>query len=149
MAGTVGVATSLDEKIMLAIVRASERFKRKSSAIFASYGISFSQYNVLRVLEALPGGQGSITEVSSRLLVSTPNLSGIAKRLEKTGFILRRRDPADERKTILELQPDGRQVLAEIRELQEANIKSFTAACPPPQKTEFLASLKKMLEPWD
>lgn len=132
---------------MLAIVRASERFKRESSAIFARHGVSFSQYNVLRVLEDLPGGRGSITEISNQLLVSPPNMSGIAKRLEKTGLATRGRDAADERKTLLELQPPGRRVLAEINDRQAANVRSFLADCPTEQKQAFLALLKRMLKP--
>lgn len=149
MATENGKAPSMDERIMIAIVRVSERFKRKSSAIFSDYNLSFSQYNVLRVLERMPGGRGSIGEVSTRMLVSTPNLSGIAKRLEKTGCLVRRRDEADERRTLLELQPPGRQALDRIRDLQEANVKSFLAGSPADQKQAWLNSLKRMLQPDD
>lgn len=137
----------MDEKIMMAIVRVSERFKRKSSAIFAGYELSFSQYNVLRALDGLPGGCGSISEVSKLLLVSAPNMSGIAKRLEKTGFITRGRDSADERRTLLALQPAGKRVLARIRKLQEDNIEAFLTAYPIKQKQALLDLLKEMLNP--
>lgn len=147
MATEDGKAPTIDEKIMIAIVRVSERFKRKSSAIFADYNLSFSQYNLLRVLERMPEGRGSISEVSTRMLVSTPNLSGIAKRLEKTGYLVRRRDETDERRTLLELQPPGRLALERIRDLQEANVKSFLDASPANQKQAWLNSLKRMLRP--
>ena len=106
----------------------------------------FSQYNVLRVLDALPNSRGSITEISKLLLVSTPNLSGIAKRLEKAGFIIRSRDESDERRTILKLQPTDRRVLTKIRRLQETNIKMFLAACPVGQKRALLDLLRGMLK---
>ena len=138
---------SLDETFMMAIVRASERFKRESAAIFAVHGLSFSQYNVLRLLDSRPQGRGSISGVSRRLLVSTPNLSGIAKRLEKAGFVDRFRDESDERRTILALRPAGRRVLAEIGPRQEANVRSFLAACPPELKQSALDLLKGMIDP--
>ena len=81
------------------------------------------------------------------MLVSTPNLSGIAKRLEKTGYLVRRRDETDERRTLLELQPPGRLALERIRDLQEANVKSFLDASPANQKQVWLNSLKRMLRP--
>ena len=142
-----GTAPTIDEKVLIAIVRVSERFKRESAAIFADYNLSFSQYNALRALERMPGGRGSVGEVSALMLVSRPNLSGIAKRLEKGGFIVRRRDEADERITMLELQPPGRSVLENIKDLQEANVKSFLAACPMDQKQAWLDLLKRMLRP--
>lgn len=139
----------IDERIMMAIVRVSERFKRKSSAIFSGYGLSFSQYNALRVLDGFPDGRSSITEISQRLLVSTPNLSGIAKRLEKAGFVGRSRDAADERKTILVLMPPGKEVLDQIEKLQDRNIKQFLEDCPANRKRAYLNWLKNMLEPAD
>jgi DNA-binding MarR family transcriptional regulator len=131
---------------MMAIVRASELFKRKSSAIFAQHGLSFSQYNVLRLLEGCPEGKSSISEIADKLLVSTPNLSGIAKRLEKAGFVSRTRDQADERKTILILKKEGQKVLARVEGLQMANIREFLADWPDEQKDVFLNLLKHVLQ---
>ncbi|MFH1155099.1 MAG: MarR family transcriptional regulator [Pseudomonadota bacterium] len=136
----------IEERIMMAVVRVSELFKRKSTAIFARHGLSFSQYNVLRLLEASRDSQCAITEISRRLLISTPNLSGIAKRLEKGGFIRRDRDAADERKTILVLESPGRLVLTEIGNLQEMNFKTFLDHCPENRKQDLLDLLKGMLK---
>lgn len=136
----------IDERLMMAIVRVSERFKRKSSAIFTDYGISFSQYNVLRLLDGRTGGQSSITEISRQLLVSTPNMSGIAKRLEISGFVSRSRDKNDERKTNLTLKTPGRQVLVKIKKLQEKNIEKFLTTCPINNKNAFIDLLKDMLK---
>ena len=134
-----------DEKVMLAIVRTAELFKRRSASIFALFGLSFSQYNTLRVLAAEESGEQSITEISRRLLISSPNMSGIAKRLEKGGFVIRGHDPGDERKTILRLTPKGRRVLAEIVGRQDENIHAFLAGCSAQGKREFLAILRNML----
>jgi MarR family 2-MHQ and catechol resistance regulon transcriptional repressor len=41
-----------DERVAMAIVRAAERFKKQVSSLLKNYGLSFSQYNVLRVLRA-------------------------------------------------------------------------------------------------
>ena len=92
---------NLDENIMIAVVRAAETFKRMVSAIFRKYDLSFPQYNVLRVLDASKGGQSRITDVSRTMLVPGANMTGLAKRLEKNGFIVRKSDPNDERVTVL------------------------------------------------
>lgn len=135
----------MDERIMLAVVRAAELFKRKSSAVFSGYGLSFSQYNVLRVLDDSPDGQCSISDIARRLLVSVPNLSGIARRLEKAGFADRSRDPSDERRVILCLKKRGQKVLGKIEELQEQNIRQFLEDCSNEEKSVLLAQLKAML----
>lgn len=141
-----GGSLSSDEKVMIALVRVAEFFKRRSSCIFNYHGLSFSQYNVLRLLETAPAGRLSITEISRRLLVSTPNMSGIAKRLEKSEFATRGSDEHDERKTILEITPKGKKVVSDIRSDQEINVRDFLDCCPDTQRSDMLKMLKKMLE---
>ena len=81
-----------DEKVMMAVVRTAEIFKRAISAIFRNYDLSFPQYNILRVLDTSKNGQSRITEVSRIMLVPGANMTGLAKRLEKNGFIRRKSD---------------------------------------------------------
>jgi len=73
---------SSNEKVLIAIVRAAENFKRTHTAIFRKYGLSFPQYNVLRVLDASRNGRNKISGVSRIMLVPGANMTGIAKRLK-------------------------------------------------------------------
>jgi DNA-binding MarR family transcriptional regulator len=122
---------SEDEKILMAIVRAAESFKRAASSLFGKYDLSFPQYNILRVLDASENGQTRITEVSRIMLVSGANMTGLAKRLEKNGFILRKSDPRDGRVTLLQIESKGKIVLAKIEasrdELLENLLQGFSA----------------------
>jgi DNA-binding MarR family transcriptional regulator len=137
---------SQDEKIMMALVKAAELFKRKSAAIFKEQGLSFSQYNVLRVLQSSDGGQKAINQVGKAMLASAPNLSGIAKRLENGGFITRRGADGDERVKLLTITAKGRLVLGRIAAKQEDNVRFFMSACPPEKKQELFAVFRAMLE---
>jgi len=136
---------SEEEMIMMALVRSAEFFKRKSAAIFKEQGLSFSQYNVLRVLEAADGGQKAISQVSKAMLSSAPNLSGIAKRLESGGFITRRGAKGDERVKLLTITAKGRRVLDRIADQQEKNVRLFLRVCPQKRRKEMLAILRGML----
>lgn len=134
----------LDEKVMVALVKASELFKKESDAIFKNYGLTFSQYNVLRVVNNSAGGQNSVTNASKIMLVSSPNLTGIAKRLEKNGFIIRKSDVKDERITLLEITPKGKQVLKNIRQAHDDNINSYLQSFSQEGKTRLLEALKRV-----
>ena len=79
-----------DEKVLMAIVRTAEIFKRNHSTVFRNYGLSFSQYNVLRVLDASTNGQNRMSEISRIMLVAGANITGIAKRLASDGFIIKK-----------------------------------------------------------
>jgi DNA-binding MarR family transcriptional regulator len=135
-----------DEKVLMAIIRAAERFKRALSTLFRGYDLSFPQYNILRVLDASTDGRSRITEVSRIMLVPGANITGLAKRLEKSGFIQRKSDPKDERVTLLEITPKGKNTLADIEmkrdQLLEKMLKGFLAK----EKKELLDMVRRLLK---
>jgi len=135
-----------DEKVMMAIVRAAELFKKESGAIFKNYGLTFAQYNVLRILDATPNGKNTITNVSRIMLVSGANMTGVAKRLEKNGFLIRRGDANDERITLLEITPKGRQSLKNICEEKDESLKKYMSSFSADEKEEMLSRLKQTLK---
>ena len=137
---------SLNEKIMVNIVRIGELFKKDSSAIFKNYGLTFPQYNVLRVLDGSETGQNTVTSIGKVLLVTCANMTGIAKRLEKNGFLLRKRDPKDERVTLLEITPKGRQTLRNISESKEKNIERYLEDFTAEEKDFLLKRLRILLK---
>jgi len=134
-----------DEKVMIAIVRAAELFKKESGAIFKNYGLTFSQYNVLRILDGTPNGKNTITNVSRIMLVTGANMTGVAKRLEKSGFLIRRGDANDERITLLEITPKGRQSIRNIREEKDENLEKYMSSFSADEKEEMLSRLKQIL----
>jgi len=138
-------ALNLDEKVMIGIVRLAEIFKKKSSSIFKNYGLTFSQYNVLRVLNSSTSGINNVTNVSKIMLVTGANMTGLAKRLERDGFLLRKRDPNDERVTLLEISPKGRRTLKNIEKEKEEHIRTYLADFPAPQKNDLLDIIKHII----
>ncbi len=134
----------INEKVMVAIVKVSETFKKDSDAIFKNYGLTFSQYNALRVINNSKDGRNSVTNASKIMIVSGPNMTGIAKRLEKNGFILRKHDPKDERITLLEITPKGKQVLKNISAEKDKNIMNYLKSFSEEEKTSVLSGLKRI-----
>lgn len=134
----------LDEKVMVGLVKASEVYKKDSDAIYKDYGMTFSQYNVLRVLNNSKNGQNTVTVASKIMMVSGPNMTGIAKRLEKNGFILRKHDPKDERITVLEITPKGKRVLNNIKDAHNENIQNYLRGFSESEKKGLLENLKQV-----
>ena len=137
---------STNEKVLMAMVRAAETFKRTHSAIFRNYGLSFPQYNVLRVLDASRNGMNKISEVSRIMLVPGANMTGIGKRLERNGFLIRKSDPNDERVTIFEITPKGRKTLKNIEQEKDRSIETILRNFSQNDKTEFLDKFKQLIK---
>lgn len=136
---------STDEKVLMAIVRAAEIFKRAHSGVFRNYGLSFPQYNILRVLEASKNGQNKISDVSRIMLVPGANMTGLAKRLEKNGFIYRKSDPGDERVTILEITPKGKETLKYIESEKDEWLDMMMKSLSRNEKREILGKVKRII----
>ena len=136
---------SANEKVLMAIVRAAENFKRTHTAVFRKYGLSFPQYNVLRVLDASRNGRNKISEVSRIMLVPGANMTGIAKRLERDGFLNRKADPRDERVTILQITPKGKRTLKQIKAEKDHGIETLLQGFSQAEKTNLLERVKQLI----
>ena len=137
---------TFDERVMMAIVRAAENFKRTHSIVFKKRGLSFPQYNILRVLEASQMGQNKISVVGKIMLTPGANMTGLAKRLEKNGFIHRKPDPADERVTLLSITQKGRDTLKEIEEEKDQAIDRILEGITDASKMEYLKVTKQIIK---
>jgi len=137
---------SADENLLMALVRAAETFKRVVSNIFRKHGLSFPQYNMLRVLDASKDGQSRITHVSRIMLVPVANMTGIARRLEKNGFIKRKSDPTDERVTILEITPKGKRTLTYIEKERDDYMHAMLKEFAEDEKSALLENLKLLIK---
>ena len=137
---------SIDEKVMMGIVRVAELFKKESSAIFIKYGLTFSQYNILRALDRSEKGQDNITNIRSRMLVSGSRITGLAKRLEKKGLLIKKSDANDERTKILKITPKGSQTLKNIYKVKEENLKKYLLKFSDNEKKEFFEVIRSILK---
>ncbi len=70
------------------------------------------QIAVLRHLDVQPR---TMSELSDRLMTSSPTLVATVDTLEAAGLLVRTADPDDRRRTPLTLTPKGRRLLARIR----------------------------------
>ncbi|MBW2031685.1 MAG: MarR family transcriptional regulator [Deltaproteobacteria bacterium] len=137
---------TLDEKVMMGIVRASEQFKKRYSALFRNYGLTFSQYSVLRALSSSKDGENTITNIRKIMLVSGANMTGIAKRLAKKGFIIRKGDPSDERITLLQITPKGLQTLRNVMDEKNEYLTAVLSDLSGDAKQRILSQLKVILK---
>jgi DNA-binding MarR family transcriptional regulator len=136
---------STNEKVLMVIVRAAENFKRTHTTIFRRYGLSFPQYNVLRVLDASQDGRNRISDISRIMLVPGANMTGIAKRLERDGFLVGDSDPRDERVTILQITQKGRRTLKSIKKRKDRITERLLGGFSQKDKMELLSRAKQLI----
>lgn len=136
---------NLQEKILITIVRLSELYKKDCSNLFGKYGLTFTQYNVLRILDSSENGTSIISRVGSVMLVSGANMTGIAKRLEKDGFLIRKYVPEDERVTLLQITPQGKKAIKNIEKKKDEMLAKYLTSFSTDEQLELQADLRKLL----
>lgn len=81
-------------------------------------GLTYPQYLVLSVL--WEGDDQTISAIAARLDLEPSTITPLVKRLEQAGYVVRKRNPDDERQVKVVLTEEGRAIRAKTRTLAEA-----------------------------
>ena len=95
----------LGEFLCFAIYSANLAFGRAYRPILEKLGLTYTQYVALVAL--WEQDDQTVGELGEKMFLESNTLTPILKKLEQTGFIERRRDPADERQVRIRLTPKG------------------------------------------
>jgi DNA-binding MarR family transcriptional regulator len=107
-------------------------------------GLSGAQLFVLRELAAEPGI--SIRRLSQRTLTDPSSVSVVVARLVEHGFITRKSDPADARRSVLAVSAKGRALLARAPEPFQARLFTALRALPSARLREMRMGLTHVIE---
>ncbi len=95
----------LDQQLCFALYSAVNRVTRLYRPVLAALGLTYPQYlTMLALWERSPRSVGALGEA---LELDSGTLTPLLKRLEKQDLIVRRRDPTDERRVMVELTAAG------------------------------------------
>ena len=101
------------------LLQAREAVMTHTRPSLREHGLSDQQWRVLRVL----GEHGTVEtgRVAREAFILGPSLTGVLARMERDGLIQRERDPADQRRTVVEATPKGRKLVAKLSRTVEAH----------------------------
>ena len=115
---------ALDSQLCFALYRANRAVVRSYRPLLAELGLTYPQYLVMLVLweadEPVP-----LKFIDSRLGLDSGTLTPLLKRLEKQGYVERRRDPKDERRTLVSLTTDGDALRSRAERIPEAMAEAY------------------------
>jgi DNA-binding MarR family transcriptional regulator len=103
-----------EQEVILTLQRTADAFERRLGEILKPYGVSATQYNVLRILrgagkEGLPCGA-----IAERMVTRDPDITRLLDRLEKLGFITRERGQKDRRVVTTTITESGLKLLKQL-----------------------------------
>ncbi|MCA9038493.1 MAG: MarR family transcriptional regulator [Planctomycetaceae bacterium] len=104
---------SPEQEAMLNILRTNDQFQNRFGRLFRDFGLTASQYNVLRILRG-EGKRMPCLEIAQRMIQVVPAMTGLLDRLEKQELITRERCSEDRRVIYVELTEKAGQLLSRM-----------------------------------
>jgi DNA-binding MarR family transcriptional regulator len=108
-----GPFESPEQEAILNILRTNDQFQNRFGRLFREYGLTPSQYNVLRILRGEGKPMPSL-EVADRMIQVVPAITGLIDRLEKQGLVSRERCTEDRRVVYVEITQKAKTLLKKM-----------------------------------
>ena len=104
----------LEEEAHLSVIRTAAVLDHDFAQVLKPYGLTTTQYNVMRILRGA-GGEGLCrNELGTRLLRQVPDVTRLLDRLKQMRLIGRQRSDADRRLVRTRITQKGLDLLAEL-----------------------------------
>lgn len=107
-------------------------------------GLSPSAFNVLMALRNTPGHTLEPRDLSDRLLVSRPSVTGLLDTLQGKGLVTRRTHGKDRRRVLVALTPAGHTLLEQHFPTHYAEMKALLAALAPDELATLVTLLRRV-----
>jgi DNA-binding MarR family transcriptional regulator len=104
---------SPEQEVNLNIIRTNDQFQNRFGRLFREFGLTSSQYNVLRILRG-EGKPMPCLEIADRMVQVVPAMTGLVDRLEKQELVKRHRCLEDRRVIYIELTEKGLELLKQL-----------------------------------
>jgi MarR family transcriptional regulator, organic hydroperoxide resistance regulator len=120
---------TLDQQLCFALYSASMAIGRAYKPLLDALEITYPQYLVLSTLWERDAQ--SVGSIADRLALDSSTITPLVKRLEQADFVVRKRNPEDERQVVVSLTAKGTMLRKKSRCLGEA---LFAAARMTPKR---------------
>jgi DNA-binding MarR family transcriptional regulator len=131
---------SLETRVFVALLTAADRLSQDAEQLVKEYGLTGTQYNVLRILRGAEPSGLPCKGIGNRMISHDPDMTRLLDRMEKRGLITRERLSDDRRVVKTRITSEGLDILKELdvpvrklhkrqfRNMSEARLKSLVAA---------------------
>src|SRR5687767_14181355 len=106
--------SSLEQEAQLSVIRTASVLFDEVEQFLRPYGITATQYNVLRILRGAEPNGLCRNELRDRMLTRMPDMTRLLDRMEDAGLVERARDTKDRRLVTTRITKKATQLLATL-----------------------------------
>lgn len=112
--------TGLEQEAQLSVVRTASLLADAFEQMLRPYGITATQYNVLRILRGAEPNGLCRNELRDRMLTRMPDVTRLLDRMEDAKLVSRTRDSEDRRQVYTRITPKGLRLLDDAEDAVSA-----------------------------
>ena len=116
--------TSLEQEAHLSVIRTAAILADEVDQFLRPFGLTGTQYNVLRILRGAEPDGLCRNEVRDRMLTRMPDMTRLLDRMEDAGLVVRTRERDDRRMVRTRIAEQGTKILSDIDEAVQTAHKS-------------------------
>jgi DNA-binding MarR family transcriptional regulator len=136
--------TSAAEEALLNLLRTSDAAQREVHLLIKPWGITSTQYNVLRILRGAHPEGLTCSAIGARMITADPDITRLLARLKSMKLVLQQRDKQDRRVVWNHISADGLRLLGQIDPAIERFPHEFFAGLSERQQAEFIGLLEQV-----
>ena len=134
--------SSLEEEALLNLLRTSDALEREVQHRTRAWGVTSTQYNVLRILRGAQPRGLTCAAIGSRMITAEPDITRLLSRLKALKLIRQHRDRQDGRVVWTQISPAGLELLRSMDPEIERGPRELLGHLTPTQ----LRDLTRLLE---
>lgn len=128
-----------DLKLIIAMARSYNTLFSKIEKNIQEYGLTISEFGVLELL--FHKGEQPIQKIADKILVTSGTITYVIDKLQKKGFVVRKKCDKDRRVFYVSLTTEGTTLISDVFPKHEAFIKYMLKGIEEERKEQLIGDL--------
>ena len=135
--------SSMEEEALLNLMRTSDCIQRETQRRIRQWGVTSTQYNVLRILRGAHPEGLTCSAIGDRMITAEPDITRLLARLKALKLIRQQRDRHDRRVVWTHISPSGLELLGQMDPEVLHAPKELLGHLSGPELAEFIRLLEQ------
>jgi DNA-binding MarR family transcriptional regulator len=135
--------TSIEEETLLNVMRTSDCLTRAGQRTIREWGVTATQYNVLRILRGAQPQGLTCSAIGERMITADPDITRLLTRLKNLKFVRQQRDKHDRRVVWTHISQAGLDLLRQMDPEVNRMPKALLGHMSPAELAELIRLLER------
>jgi DNA-binding MarR family transcriptional regulator len=135
-----------ENEALVGLLRTAAMLDHAANEALKPYGLTQTQYNVLRILRGAGSSGLCGREVGERLIARVPDVPRLLDRMVEAGLISRERDSVDRRHVTARITPEGLELLDRVTPVLDELVSRWFSGLEPQKLEGLIEALDTMRE---